>query len=95
MQLLSNLCYAINARKTLDIGTYTGYSALSIAEVLPSDGQVLTMDTTDEYFKDYCLPAWNKAGVQSKVKFQLGPAVETLHCITRLEIISTYMTISV
>ncbi|CAH8562153.1 unnamed protein product [Schistosoma mattheei] len=78
MQLLSNLCYAINARKTLDVGTYTGYSALSIAEVLPSDGRVLTMEITDEYLKDYCLPAWKKAGIESKVDFQLGPAVDTL-----------------
>ncbi|CAH8604377.1 unnamed protein product [Schistosoma haematobium] len=78
IQLLSNLCYAINARKTLDVGTYTGYSALSIAEVLPSDGRVLTMEITDEYLKDYCLPAWKKAGIESKVDFQLGPAVDTL-----------------
>ncbi|CAH8583217.1 unnamed protein product [Schistosoma guineensis] len=78
MQLLSNLCYAINARKTLDVGTYTGYSALSIAEVLPSDGRVLTMEITDEYLKDYCLPAWKKAGIESKVDFQLGSAVDTL-----------------
>ncbi|CAH8590573.1 unnamed protein product [Schistosoma bovis] len=81
MQLLSNLCYAINARKTLDVGTYTGYSALSIAEVLPSDGRVLTMEITDEYLKDYCLPAWKKAGVESKVDFQLGPAVDTLQSL--------------
>ncbi|CAH8819525.1 unnamed protein product [Schistosoma curassoni] len=81
MQLLSNLCYAINARKTLDVGTYTGYSALSIAEVLPSNGRVLTMEITDEYLKDYCLPAWKKAGIESKVDFQLGPAVDTLQSL--------------
>ncbi|RTG84008.1 uncharacterized protein DC041_0011416 [Schistosoma bovis] len=78
MQLLSNLCYAINARKTLDVGVYTGYSALSIAEVLPSDGRVVALDKTDEYLKDYCLPAWKKAGVESKIDFRLGPALQTL-----------------
>ncbi|VDP00363.1 unnamed protein product [Schistosoma mattheei] len=62
----------------MNLGTYTGYSALSIAEVLPSDGRVLTMEITDEYLKDYCLPAWKKAGIESKVDFQLGPAVDTL-----------------
>uniref|UniRef100_A0A5K4F3Z0 Catechol-O-methyltransferase domain containing 1 n=1 Tax=Schistosoma mansoni TaxID=6183 RepID=A0A5K4F3Z0_SCHMA len=78
MQLLSNLCYGINARKTLDVGVYTGYSSLSIAEVLPPDGRVLALDITDEYLKDYCLPAWKMAGVESKIDFRHGPAVETL-----------------
>ncbi|CAH8571032.1 unnamed protein product [Schistosoma intercalatum] len=78
MQLLANLCYAINARRTLDVGTYTGYSALSIAEVLPSDGRIVAVDKTDEYLKDYCLPAWKKAGVESKIDFRLGPALQTL-----------------
>ncbi|CAH8525208.1 unnamed protein product [Schistosoma turkestanicum] len=78
MQLLCNLCYGINARKTLDIGVFTGYSALSIAEVLPSDGCVLALDITDKYLKDYCIPAWKMAGVESKIDFRLGPAIRTL-----------------
>ncbi|CAH8586813.1 unnamed protein product [Schistosoma margrebowiei] len=81
MQLLSNLCYAINARKTIDIGVYTGYSSLSVAEVLPSDGRVVALDITDEYLKDYCLPVWKKAGVESKIDFRLGPAVDTLQTL--------------
>nr|CAH8853268.1 unnamed protein product [Trichobilharzia regenti] len=78
MQLLSNLCYAINAKKTLDIGVYTGYSALTIAEVLPSDGRVVALDITDTCLQDYCIPAWKKAGVEKKIDFRLGPAVDTL-----------------
>ncbi|CAH8585463.1 unnamed protein product [Schistosoma bovis] len=78
MQLLLNLCYAINARKTLAIGTYTGYSPLSIAEVLPLDGRVVALDKTDEYLKDYCLPAWKKAGVESKIDFRHGSDVQIL-----------------
>ncbi|VDQ02646.1 unnamed protein product [Trichobilharzia regenti] len=72
MQLLSNLCYAINAKKTLDIGVYTGYSALTIAEVLPSDGRVVALDITDTCLQDYCIPAWKKAGVEKKIDFRLG-----------------------
>ncbi|KAK4470996.1 hypothetical protein MN116_006498 [Schistosoma mekongi] len=78
MQLLSNLCYTINAKMTLDIGVYTGYSALSIAEVLPSHGRVLALDITDAYLQDYCIPAWKKANVYSKIDFRLGPAAQTL-----------------
>ncbi|CAH8525276.1 unnamed protein product [Schistosoma turkestanicum] len=78
MQLLCNICYAINAKKTIDVGVYTGYSALSIAEILPSDGCVLALDITDEYLKDYCIPAWKMANVESKIDFQLGPAIRTL-----------------
>ncbi|XP_018652509.1 LOW QUALITY PROTEIN: putative o-methyltransferase [Schistosoma mansoni] len=81
MQLLSNLCYGINARKTLDVGKYEVslyWISLSIAEVLPPDGRVLALDITDEYLKDYCLPAWKMAGVESKIDFRHGPAVETL-----------------
>ncbi|CAH8561630.1 unnamed protein product [Heterobilharzia americana] len=78
MQLLSNICYAINAKKTLDIGVYTGYSSLTIAEVLPPDGRVLALDITDIYLENYCKPAWRQAGVESKIDFRLGPAIDTL-----------------
>ncbi|CAH8586732.1 unnamed protein product [Schistosoma margrebowiei] len=78
MQLLSNMCYAINARKTIDIGVYTGYSTLSIAEVLPSDGCVVALEITDAYLKDYCIPAWKMANVESKIDFRLGTATQIL-----------------
>ncbi|CAH8582692.1 unnamed protein product [Schistosoma rodhaini] len=62
----------------MNIGVYTGYSSLSIAEVLPPDGRVLALDITDEYLKEYCLPAWKMAGVESKIDFRHGPAIQTL-----------------
>nr|CAH8853270.1 unnamed protein product [Trichobilharzia regenti] len=78
MQFMSNICYAINAKKTLVIGTLTGYAPLSLAEVLPSDGSVLALETTDEYLKDYCIPAWRQAGVESKIDFRHGSVIEIL-----------------
>nr|CAH8853264.1 unnamed protein product [Trichobilharzia regenti] len=78
MQLLANLCYAINAKKTLDVGVYTGYSVLTIAEALPSDGCVVALDITDTYLQDYCIPAWKQAGVEKKIDFRLGTAVDIL-----------------
>ncbi|CAH8525256.1 unnamed protein product [Schistosoma turkestanicum] len=78
MQLLCNMCYAINAKKIIDIGVFTGYSTLSIAEVLPSDGYVLALNLTDEFLKDYCRPAWKMAGVESKIDSRPGMIIQTL-----------------
>jgi predicted O-methyltransferase YrrM len=77
LNLLQNLCRTINAKKTLDIGTFTGYSALSIALALPDDGKVTACDI-DEQFVNIGQPFWKEAGVEKKIKFVKGPAIETL-----------------
>jgi len=78
LQLLANICKSIQAKKTLDIGVFTGYSALTIALVLPTGGKVVACDYTDKYLEEYCVPAWTKGGVRDKIEFHKGEAVKTL-----------------
>lgn len=74
MQLLIRL---MDARRTIEVGTFTGYSALSVALALPEDGHILACDVSDEYTavgKAY----WQRAGVADKIELVIAPAVETL-----------------
>jgi len=59
----------------VEVGTFTGYTALTIALALPSDGQLIACDITDKYIRQ---DLWKKAGVQDKITLKIGPAVETL-----------------
>ncbi|CAD5116766.1 DgyrCDS5620 [Dimorphilus gyrociliatus] len=77
LQLLANLCTAIQAKKTLDIGVFTGYSALTIASALPEDGKVIALDVSEEYTK-IGRRFWKAAGVDHKIDLRLAPALETL-----------------
>ena len=74
MALLINL---IGARKTLEIGVFTGYSALAVALALPHDGCIVACDVSQE-FTDIGRIYWTKAGVADKIDLRLAPAVDTL-----------------
>ena len=74
MQLLVRL---IGARRTIEVGTFTGYSALVVAEALPEDGVVIACDTSAEWTA-IGRPFWERAGVASKIDLHVRPAVETL-----------------
>jgi caffeoyl-CoA O-methyltransferase len=67
----------IGARRYLEIGTFTGYSALSVALALPGDGKAVCCDVSKE-FTDMARVYWKEAGVESKIDLRLGPALETL-----------------
>lgn len=76
-QLLAFLVKLIQAKNTLDIGTFTGYSALWVALALPPEGKVITCDISDQMMKT-AQQYWEKANVNQKIDFRLGPALETL-----------------
>ena len=75
--LLSMLTKILNAKKTLDIGVFTGYSSLVVARELPNDGFVVACDTSIEW-TSIAKKYWKLAGVDNKVDLHLAPAIETL-----------------
>jgi len=84
LHLLAMLCKLISAKKTLDIGVFTGYSALTIALALPVDGRVVACDVSDEY-ASIGKPFWEEAGVKDKIDLRIAPAMETLNSLLAAE----------
>ena len=76
-QFMALLIRLIGARRTIEIGVFTGYSALSVALALPDDGKLLACDISDEYTR-IGVPHWKAAGVAHKIDLQLAPALSTL-----------------
>lgn len=76
-QFMALLIEMLGAKKTLDIGTFTGYSALVVAQALPKDGEVITCDVSTEA-TDIAKKYWQKANVANKIDLKLAPALETL-----------------
>lgn len=81
-QLMAMLAKLSNARRTIEIGVFTGYSALSVALALPDDGELIACDISSEY-TDIAKPFWEKAGVSEQIKLHLAPASETLNQLIR------------
>jgi caffeoyl-CoA O-methyltransferase len=75
--LLALLAQLVGARRVLEIGTFTGYSSLSVALALPADGQIICCDVSEE-FTSIARRYWAEAGVADKVDLRLGPAADTL-----------------
>ena len=76
-QLMQLLVRLLGARRCLEIGTYTGYSALAVALALPAGGRIVCCDLSEEWTA-IARRYWNKAGVRKKIVLRLGPALETL-----------------
>lgn len=76
-QFMALLVQLLGAKKTLDIGTFTGYSALAVALALPNDGEVYSFDI-DENVTQLARIYWQEANVDKKIKLFLGNAVDSL-----------------
>jgi len=74
---LALLVKMIGAKRCIEIGTYTGYSALAVALALPKDGRIVCCDISEEWTA-VGKPFWKKAGVASKIDLRIGPALDTL-----------------
>ena len=76
-QFFSLLIQMLNAKDTLEIGVFTGYSSIAVALALPSDGKLIACDISDEYTQ-VARRYWKEAGVTNKIELRLGPALKTL-----------------
>jgi predicted O-methyltransferase YrrM len=81
-QFLAFLTRLIGARSALEIGTFTGYSALAVALALPADGRLMTCDVSDEWTR-IARKHWAEAGVEAKIELRLAPALDTLAGLER------------
>ena len=77
MQMLLRLC---GARRTLEIGVFTGFSTLITAEALPADGRVIACDVSEEW-TSIARRYWQEAGVAHKIDLRLAPALQTLDAL--------------
>jgi predicted O-methyltransferase YrrM len=74
---LALLIRLIGARRCIEVGSFTGYSALSMALALPDDGRIVALDVSRE-FTDIAQTYWKRAGVTGKIELRLGPAQASL-----------------
>lgn len=77
MQLLTA---ALGARTAIEIGTFTGYSALCVARGLPADGSLLCLDRSEEWTA-VARRYWERAGLADRIELRLGDAHETLRAL--------------
>jgi len=76
-QLMAFLVKLIGAKRTLEVGTFTGYSSLCVAMALPEDGRLVACDISDEWTK-VARRYWAEAGVASKIDLRLAPGADSL-----------------
>jgi caffeoyl-CoA O-methyltransferase len=75
----------VGARNAIEVGTFTGYSALCVARGLPDDGHLLCLDVSEEWTA-IARRSWERAGVSDKVELRLGPAADTLRSLPAGEV---------
>ncbi|WP_031082540.1 O-methyltransferase [Streptomyces sp. NRRL WC-3549] len=78
--LLAFLVRLTGARHIVEIGTFTGFSALAMAQALPPEGTLIACDVSEEWTA-YGSEAWRKAGVADRVDLRIAPALETLRAM--------------
>ena len=76
-QFMALLIKLIGAKKTLEVGVFTGYSSLVVALALPADGKIVACDVSEEY-TSVARRYWQQAGVADKIDLHIAPALETL-----------------
>lgn len=76
-QFMALLVEMLGAERIIEVGTFTGYSALCMAQALPENGELLCCDLSAEW-TDLARPYWREAGVMERIRLHIAPALETL-----------------
>jgi caffeoyl-CoA O-methyltransferase len=77
---MAMLVKLLQAKRTIEIGVFTGYSSLAVALALPDDGRIVACDVSEEWTR-LAREHWKKAGVEAKIDLRLAPALQTLDAL--------------
>ncbi|HHP7238090.1 class I SAM-dependent methyltransferase [Longibacter sp.] len=89
-QFFQLLLQLMGARRTLEVGVFTGYSALAVADVLPEDGRLTALDISEEYTA-VAQRYWEEAGVADKIDLRIAPAKASLvHMLEKENLKASY-----
>ncbi len=76
-QFMAWLARVLGVRRGVEVGTFTGYSALRVAEAMPADGRLIACDVSERW-TSIAREYWGRAGVADRIELRLGPALRTL-----------------
>ena len=79
-QFMALLAELTGARQAVEVGTFTGYSALWLAQALGPDGRLVCCDRSAEWTA-VGMPYWERAGVRERIELRIGPALDTLDAL--------------
>jgi caffeoyl-CoA O-methyltransferase len=82
--LMETIVRAMGARRAVEVGTFTGYSALAVARGLGPGGRLLCCDVSEEWTA-IARDAWERAGVSDRIDLRIGPGLDTLRSLPREE----------
>jgi len=82
--LMEMIVRAMGARRAVEVGTFTGYSALAVARGMGPEGRLLCCDVSEEWTA-IARSAWEQAGVADRIDLRIGPGIETLRALTMEE----------
>jgi predicted O-methyltransferase YrrM len=80
--LLTMLAQSVGARRAIEVGTFTGYTALKVAQALPSDGRLICCDINSDW-PQIGRRYWREAGVEARIDLRVAPALETLNSLLK------------
>jgi caffeoyl-CoA O-methyltransferase len=80
------LCKLLGARETLELGTFTGYSAICIARGLAPGGRLIACELSEEY-AEVAARNFERAGVADRIEIRIGPAIDTLRALPEREVV--------